>query len=191
LFKDEEREAFHKALKLIFDGLAWADVKSEDSPDHPFNSLNTDTKQALLGLLTRLLPPRNGDIERVSFLGRAADGAKEFRRATLTRQSRDRIRKEIEALSTDTEFVELEGVIRSVDLDAQTFALRERADGHPDLPCEYGSDLEDAVKASLDCRVMVAGSLETSQKTNRSKLLADSIEFLAAEPDADDTSIPK
>jgi hypothetical protein len=68
LFKDEEREAFHKALKLIFDGLAWADVKSEDSPDHPFNSLNTDTKQALLGLLTRLLPPRNGDIERVSFL---------------------------------------------------------------------------------------------------------------------------
>jgi hypothetical protein len=32
------------------------------------------------------------------------------------------------------------------------------------------------VKASLDCRVMVAGSLETSQKTNRSKLLADSID---------------
>lgn len=190
LFKDEERAAFHKALKLIFDGLAWADVKSDDSPEHPFNALEPDTKHALLGLLTRLLPPRTGDIERVSFLGRAADGLGEFRRATLTRQSREKIRREIETLSTDTEFVELEGVIRSVDLDVQTFALRERADGQPDLPCEYGSDLEDAVKASLDCRVLVAGALETSQKTNRSKLLADSIEFLAAEPDTEETTNP-
>lgn len=190
LFKEEERAAFHKALKLIFDGLAWADVETDDSPDHPFHSLDTETKQALLGLLTRLLPPRTGDIERVSFLGRTPDSWGDFRRATLTRNSRDRIRRQIEALSTDTEFVELEGVIRSVDLDAQAFALRERTDSQPDLPCEYGSDLEDAVKASLDCRVIVAGSLETSQKTNRSKLLADSIEFLAAEPDTVDTTTP-
>jgi hypothetical protein len=190
LFKEEERQAFHKALKLVFDGLAWADVETDVSPDHPFNALDADTKQALLGLLTRLLPPRTGDIERVSLLGRDPDGSGEFRRATLTRSSRDRIRREIEALSTDTEFVELEGVIRSVDLDAQTFELRERADGQPDLLGEYGSDLEDAVKASLDCRVIVAGALETSQKTNRFKLLADSIEFLAGEPDGEGSSSP-
>lgn len=181
LFKDEEREAFHKALSLIFDGLAWADVQSDDSPDHPFNALDTETKQALLGLLTRLLPPRTGDIEQVSFLGRSPDSSGEFRRATLTRNSRDRIRREIEALSTDMEFVELEGVIRSVDLDAQTFALRERPDDQPDLPCEYGPDLEDAVKDCLDCRVIVSGSLETSQKTNKSRLLTDSIESLTSD----------
>jgi len=61
--------------------------------------------------------------------------------------------------ATHTEFVELEGIIRSVDLDAQTFPLSERPDHKPDLPCEYGPELEDAVKESLDCRVMAAGGL--------------------------------
>ncbi len=190
LFREEERAAFHQALRLIFDGLVWADVETSDAADHPFNTLDPDTKQALLGLLTRLLPPRTGEIERVSFLGRNSDRSAGFRRATLTRSSRDRIRRAIEALSTDTKFVELEGVIRSVDLDAQTFALRERADHQPDLHCEYGSDLVAAVKTSLDCRVIVNGSLETSQKTKKSKLLADSIEFVAEEPGPDNTANP-
>ncbi|MEY2724272.1 MAG: hypothetical protein RLZZ458_139 [Planctomycetota bacterium] len=190
LFRDEERAAFHQALTLIFDGLVWADIETSDAVDHPFNTLHPDTKQAMLGLLTRLLPPRTGDIERISFLGRNAESSAGFRRATLTRGSRDRIRRAIEALSTDTKFVELEGVIRSVDLDAQTFALRDRADNQPDLQCEYGSDLEAAVKTSLDCRVIVNGSLETSQKTKKSKLLADSIEFVAEEPATSETTNP-
>ncbi len=86
------------------------------------------------------------------------EGSHGYRKAMLTRNSRDRIRKEREALSTHTEFVELKGIIRSVDLDAQIFPLRERQDHQPDLPCEYGPELEDAVKESLDCRVMVAGA---------------------------------
>ncbi len=42
--------------------------------------------------------------------------------------------------------------------DAQTFPLSERPDHKPDLRCEYEPELEDAVKESLDCRVMVAGA---------------------------------
>ncbi len=75
----------------------------------------------------------------------------------------------------DTGFVELEGVIRSVDLDAQTFVLRDRPDAGPDLLCEYGPDLEAAVKECLDSRVIVAGSIETSRKTHKFKMSADSI----------------
>ena len=190
LFGDEEREAFHKALKLVFDGIAWADVEMDVLPDNPFNQLDNDAKQSLLGLLTRLLPPRTGDIERVGFRRRNPDSLEESRQLTLTRKSWARIRREMEALSTDTEFVELEGVIRSVDLDAQTFTLRERVGNQPDLPCEYAPDLEAAVKASLDCRVIVAGSLETSQKTNRPKLLADSIELMTEGAGAETGSIP-
>ena len=77
----------------------------------------------------------------------------------------------------DTECGELEGVIRSVDLDAQTFVLRDRPDAEPDLLCEYGPDLEDAVKECLDSRVIVAGSIETSRKTHKSKMSADRISY--------------
>lgn len=190
LFKAEEREAFLKALNLIFAGLHWADAGRAESSNDPFMELKPDTKQALLGLLTRLLPPRSGDIERIGFLRRTTDGSGKLRSATLSRKSRDRIRKEIERLSTDSEFVELEGVIRSVDLDAQTFALRDRPSNEPDLPCEYGHDLQDAVKEGLDCRVIVTGSLETSQKTRKSKLLADSIELLGTEAQSSEEQFP-
>jgi hypothetical protein len=186
LFQEEHRQSFHKALELLFDGLAWADMQNADSPQHPFHGLNSTTRHALLAVLTRLLPPSSGEIERVSFLARGADSTKPLRRATLTRQSRARIREEIEALAIDTAFAELEGAIRSVDLDSQTFVLRNRPDSLADLPCEYGPDLVEAVKASLDCRVLVAGTLETSAKTNKSKLLADSIELLGVEPDGVD-----
>jgi hypothetical protein len=181
LFNAEERDAFLKGLNLIFAGLEWADVEGLEPSGDSFYDFDPNTKQAILGLLTRLLPPRSGDIERVGFLVRTTDGSQGFRKAMLTRKSRERIRREMEAISTHTEFVELEGTIRSVDLDAQAFLLRERPDNQADLPCEYGSELEDAVKESLDCRVVVAGSLETSHKTGKSKLLADSIELFATE----------
>ena len=52
------------------------------------------------------------------------------------------IRGEIDAYlglapATARKIAEAEGVIRQIDLDAQTFVLRERPEGLPDLPCEY------------------------------------------------------
>ena len=76
---------------------------------------------------------------------------------------------------------EVEGVIRSVDLDAQTFVLRERPNNLPDLPCEYSRQIEEAVKEFLGRRVTVSGTLETSRLTGREKLEAETIE--AAESD--------
>lgn len=186
LFKVEEQQSFTRAVELIFDGLSWADVSSNDSPDHPFTNLSNETRQAMLSLIMRLLPPQTGDVEQVSFQHRlAADGPQQFKSATLTRKSRDRIRSELESLASDKEYKELEGVIRSVDLDAQNFVLRERLDGEPDLPCEYGPELEDAVKEFLDSRVMVSGSIETSRKTKKSKMAADSIELVASDDEAE------
>ena len=50
--------------------------------------------------LRRFIAPQ---IELVSFIGRMTDGSHGYRKAMLTRNSRDRIRKEREALSTHTE----------------------------------------------------------------------------------------
>jgi hypothetical protein len=71
------------------------------------------------------------------------------------------------------------------------FELRGQVDaylGIQSLPetAEYGTDLENAVKDYLDCRVLVSGTLETSQKTQKAKLLADSIELISGEGNTPD-----
>ena len=174
LFSDENRKSLQDALDLIFYGLAWADVDDEKF-DRRFSEFSPEVKQAILALVTQLLPPRTGEISQVSFRRRSnqADGHK-VRAATLTRNSRQRIRDQIEAMVPDSVFREITGVIRKLDLDDRSFTLRDRTDGD-DLRCEYGSELEDAVKENLDTRVVVTGTLEVNRK-QKEKLLADSIE---------------
>src|SRR5262249_23620427 len=83
--------------------------------------------------------------------------------------------------ASDRKYTEVEGVIRSVDLDAQTSVLRERPNNWPDRPCEYSTQIEEAVKEFLDCRVTVSGTLETSRLTRREKMEAETIEAVSAE----------
>jgi hypothetical protein len=78
------------------------------------------------------------------------------------------------------EDVMAEGVIRSIDLDAQTFTLRERPENLPDLPCEYSKQIEEVVKEFLDCRVTLSGTLETSRMTHKEKMEVESIELVSA-----------
>lgn len=177
LFSDQERELLNNALDLMFKGLNWADASDDLSLQEAFAELSEETRQPLLSLISRLMPPRHGQIERVAFQRRVPNGGRQFITVSLTHASRERVRNEIARLASDTEFKELDGVIRSVDLDAQTFVLRERPENQPDLLCEYGSDLEDAVKEYLDQRVIVSGAVETSRKTQKAKMSADNIEL--------------
>ena len=183
LFKDEEKKSFSDAMDLLFQGLEWADTTRASSGDERFEGLPEETKQSLLALLTRLLPPRSGDVEQITFGRRQSTetSSSEISTSVLTRRSRERIREKVEQLTHDLKVVELEGLIRGVDLDNQTFTLRERPDQQPDLTCEYGKELEDSVKEYLDSRVTVAGTLETSRKTKHSKLSVDRIEIAPIE----------
>jgi hypothetical protein len=81
----------------------------------------------------------------------------------------------------DRKHTAAEGVIRSVDLDAQTFVLRERPDRLADLECEYSRQLEGAVKEWLGGRVTVSGTLETSRLTGKEKMEAEAIAPAASE----------
>jgi DNA replicative helicase MCM subunit Mcm2 (Cdc46/Mcm family) len=85
------------------------------------------------------------------------------------------------SLAADGKHTEVEGVIRSIDLDAQTFVLRERPDNLPDLPCEYSTQIEEAVKELLGCRVSVAGTLDKSRMTHREMMEVETIERASTE----------
>lgn len=175
LFSEENRASFQKALDLVFHGLGWADVDDKSS-DALFEEFDFETRQAILALVTQLLPPRKGEISRVRFRRRGSRGtARASLSATLTHRSRERIRTALVAMVPDSEFREISGVIRKLDLDDRSFTLRERTDDGADLRCEYGPELEDAVKEFLDNQITVTGTLEVSQK-QKEKLSADSIE---------------
>lgn len=174
-FSPENRESLQHALDLVFHGLAWADVE-DDSSDATFEQFDIETRQAILALVTQLLPPRTGDISRVRFQRLADQGLdRTTKSATLSRNSRRRIRQALEDMVPDSEFREISGLIRKLDLDDRSFTLRDRSDDGPDLRCEYGPELEDAVKEFLGSLVTVTGSLEVNRK-QKEKLLADSIE---------------
>lgn len=189
LFNEDEKQTLQNAVEFLFTGLSWADTENIEK-DHPFTSLTSEQRQSLLALVTRLLPPRSGDIDRVAFERNGIDSRQDSRRIVLTQASRDRIRQELESLHSTVEFVELTGVIRSVDLDSKTFILREREDGQPELTCEFSPDLDEGVKEFLDSRVVVAGTLETRPRSKKQLLLVDTIEFAAAEPGSDLWEMP-
>lgn len=191
LFKAEERETLSHAMNVLFEGLAWADETNGTQISSKFPGLDEHQVQAILAVIARLLPPRSGAVEQVGFERRVrGEAGTSVEEAKLTRESRQRIKEALALIANTSQYAELDGVIRSVDLDARTFVLRERPNDAADLPCEYGPELEEAVKEYLDNRVIVSGVLETSRKTNKSTMAADSIERLSSEEAPTSTSIP-
>lgn len=92
--------------------------------------------------------------------------------------------KQVSGRHSNERHAEVAGRIREVDLDENTFILRERSDGTSDLPCEYDEAIEAEVKASLDERVAITGLLRTSAKTQRDTMEVESIDLLPADNQA-------
>jgi hypothetical protein len=180
LYAEADRQFLNDVLTTLFDSLEWA--AREDAPvPQSLERLPSSAQLSVLGVVARLLPPQTGPVERIGYRRRAEGPAKPPRRATLTRHSRQRVHREMERLAADRRFTESVGVIRQIDLDAQTFVLRERPDNQPDLPCDYPDALADTAKELLDCRVQVSGLLETSRLNRRSKMEVEAIEPLGGD----------
>jgi hypothetical protein len=181
LFGEDDRRFLSDVLATLFDGLEWAAAGKEAPVPQSLERLSPSARLSVLGVVARLLPPQSGPIERIGYRRRGEGPAKPPRQATLNRQSRQRVHHEMERLTADRKFIEVEGVIRQIDLDAQTFVLRERPDQQSDLPCEYPDALAELAKELLDRRVKVAGLLETSRLTHRAKMEAEAIEPLGGD----------
>lgn len=178
-FPDDEWQLLKDALTTLFDGLEWA-AREEGAVPQSLERLSPATRLSVLGVIARLLPPQTGPVERIGYR-RRGEGQARPRRATLTRRSRERVQAEMSRLAADRKFTEAEGVIRQIDLDAQSFVLRERPEGQADLSCDYPDALADTAKELLDRRVKVSGLLETSRVTHKSKLETEAIEPLGDE----------
>lgn len=168
LFSEEDLELYRRNLKLLFAGLAWAaGEQSGDEIDDP------ELRRSVLSIVRKLVPPRTGPVEAVSFRSRSAGFPKAVR---LHDAARIRLDRELARLSESEEYTEVRGTIREVDLDARSFILRDRCESCPELPCEYDEPLEPEVKAFLDEPVIVTGLLRRSGKNSRQVMEVESIE---------------
>lgn len=172
-FSKEERRLRDDALALLFDALEWAADEGRPTPPS-LEQLPRPTQLAVLGVVARLLPPQTGIVERIGYR-RAAGSERPARAALLTRRTQQRLHDALQRLASGREAAVAEGVIRQIDLDAQTFVLRGRAEGLDDLPCEYGGELAETVKGLLGCRVRVGGLLGVSRLTGKSRLEAEAV----------------
>jgi hypothetical protein len=95
----------------------------------------------------------------------------------------------LQAVADAEEAASVEGVIREVDLDENTFILREVTESEAELHCEYAEADEEDVKSLLGERVVVTGTIRKSAKTGRQTMEADFIQAVRLEDDVQETAL--
>ena len=89
LFAAAEQESFTRAIDLMFQGIASAATQESDSAEDLDLPLGAELR--LLGIVARLMPPKRGPLNRITFLRRIASDDDQWVSLTLDRLSRERI----------------------------------------------------------------------------------------------------
>lgn len=123
--------------------------------------------RVLLNAVKPLLPRKRGAVTLVELRGRLTQ-----QRGTilLTRESHDQIDKALDQLVTE-EIETHRGVLREIDLDAQTFQLRKPDDSVFVLKCSFPEEFFEAAKEALDRLVEVTGTRAVVEGRRRASTL--------------------
>ncbi len=167
LLETDERAAFDEVMTLLERGFAFA------SGIAAAVEIREELRHTVLSAVKRMAPSPRGALDAITFAGRAIGATKGYR---ITRDAHPRLQEAILRATATERVTSVDGVIREVDLDKNTFVLRERSDSAPDLNCEYAESDEDDVKSLLDRQVVVRGTLRTSPKTGSQRMEVELIE---------------
>lgn len=160
-------EPYYNAIELLLDGIEWAN----DSMEAALHVDDPNQRLVVLNVLKKLIPSDATQVEALTFGGRLVHRQSEVR---LTRACRERISAEVKRIQSQHTYVDAIGVIREIDLDSNTFILRNRIHPEPDLSCAYIEELEVDVKDNLDKRVVVSGTYR--KQGHKGTLYVDSID---------------
>jgi hypothetical protein len=117
-----------------------------------------DDMQAILSAFSTLSPPSKGPVERIEIGGRLVGHGRGL--ISLTRMDAQRIKRARQQIPTLEESVVANGFVRELDIDRQTFILREEIEGGRDLLKGWVADelVDDAkVALMLQNKVRVTG----------------------------------
>ena len=153
--KSPETETLERVGTLLNKGLKW--LASAAGDEGVYSPTAPEEGAVLLRALKELTPSSQGSIERLELRGRLIGSR--TKPVVLERSARQRVNDAIRIRSLEPELVDLEGRIRELDKDRQSFELREI--DSPSQMQRFVFDeelLEDVFQAfQEDVRVRVAG----------------------------------
>lgn len=115
------RDEVQAAAEKLTTGLLWA---SDLRNDAPLPAESDEERAAILRATLLLTPPSSGPISEVQVSGRWVNGG----RVRLTRASRAKVRSELKTVEEER-IVVYHGRVGEVDVDNQSFVLRDTQDG--------------------------------------------------------------
>ena len=137
LFADDDRKLIERSVRLILDTIDW--LTTGDCIDDFGQSVEDERLERLLiTRIRRMVPSRNGIVQRIGFSGRLARPEGNY---ILSHSSADRIRNAFYKSSSGTRRVVEEGKLRAVDIDRGVFSLRQRPGDKSDLPCRISGEI--------------------------------------------------
>ena len=143
-----------RALRLYLQTAAWAG--SEDDASLLENEIpDAEQRRLLLNQVARLIPRPRGGVEIVELSGREV----KQKSVRLQRDSRKRVREAI-SRTVEEEMMNVEGILREIDLDNRTFIIRN-PDASSETRCAIAPEADDLLeiaKDALDHRVAVSGT---------------------------------
>ena len=144
---DEPAEAFHQTAVAV------------DDPK---------VRDAALISIRRIAPSGRQGVSSIQIIGSSDEQAS----ATLTPETRSKIARMLINPTSSNEVIEIEGVVREIDLDAKRFEIRNVIDhAINDIRCVYNESIVTRPRSLLDARVRVRGRVER-RSDNLPRLIA-------------------
>ena len=173
LFPEYDLEPVEQSIQLLLETVGW--ISSNTAIDE-FRLRTNDVRliRLLLTQVRRVIPPRNGIVQRIEFSGRLTSPENSY---VLSHTSGDRVSDALNEVSTRETRVTERGKLRSVDVDKGAFELRQRPDDRPNLPCDVSEgDLLRALDYLIrDVTVVLEGVQEFDTRGVPSRLKVEDI----------------
>ena len=173
LFPEFDHEPIERSVQLLLQTVGW--ITSNAAIDE-FQLRADDVRltRLLLTQVRRVIPPRNGIVQRIEFSGRLTSPENRY---VLSHTSVGRISDALNEVSTRETRVTERGKLRSVDVDKVAFELRQRPDDKPNLSCDVSEgDLLRALDYLIhDVTVVLEGVQEFDTRGRPSRLKVEDI----------------
>ena len=145
-----DRESIDSSIQLYFDIVKW--ISTDD--DRYIKNIDTENIEKLTRSVMQTLPDEK-NINKITFSGQIAKLNKPI---IIDSDVKKKASEKISSLQLDNNTVTITGIVRGIDLDKRTLALREvRNYNKNEVSCKLSDDLIDDLKQYLDCNVTIQG----------------------------------
>lgn len=158
LFEDMD---IYSSIDIYFKLLEWLGNDTDDKKilDEYINNLDKNKLEKLLINILKTLPD-NKNIDSIEFYGNSIKSEKKI---YVNHESRNKIKEKLNTNTNEEQIAEYRGCIRELDLDRQTFLLRNiEGKEVKQIKCILNENIADDIKNYLDTNVLIVGTVKNN-----------------------------